>query len=156
VAKPTLRKSHKENPLRKLFAAPVIVLGVVALTGPSAFAHECYNASRSAKGNEGASNSNAWGTISLEDLYTEAVADPEGFELPPADADAIPAMLADAAARGVPASFVVHFPSTAASGVYGTDKSSDGKGIDHFFANFGGDIVAAYLCGAGVAPCVTP
>ena len=137
--------------MRKLFAAPAIVLGVVALTGSTAFAHECYNASRSAKGNQGASGSQAWGTISLADLYAEAVAEPEEFELPPAEESDIPAMLEDAAARGVPSSFVIHFPSTAASGVYGSAKSSDGKGIDHFFAHYGGDIVAAYLCGAGDA-----
>ena len=125
------------------------------MTGSAAFAHECYNASRSARGNTGASNSRAWAPISLVDLYTDAVANSAEFELPAADESDIPAMVADAAARGVPGSFLIHLPSTAASGVYGSAKSSDGKGIDHFFANYGGDIVAAYRCGAGAGPCAT-
>ncbi|HKY75751.1 MAG TPA: hypothetical protein VJS45_06410 [Acidimicrobiia bacterium] len=141
--------------MRKLLVAPVIAFGAVALTGSTAFAHECYNASRSAKGNEGASNSRAWATISLADLYADAVENSEEFKLPPADESDIAAMVADAAARGVPGSFLIHLPSTAASGVYGSAKSSDGKGIDHFFAHYGGDIVAAYLCGAGAGPCAT-
>jgi hypothetical protein len=37
-----------ENPLRKLFAVPVIALGAVTLSGSAAFAHECTNASRNA------------------------------------------------------------------------------------------------------------
>jgi hypothetical protein len=140
--------------LRKFLAAPAIVLGVVALTGSTAFAHECYNASRSANGNAGASQSNAWGTVTIEDVFADAVANSEEFGLPAADESDIPAMVADALARGVPSSFVVHFPSTAASGVYGTAKSSDGKGIDHFFATFEGDLIDSYLCGAGVGDCI--
>ena len=141
--------------MRKLLAAPVIALGVIAMTGSTAFAHECYNASRSAKGNEGASKSRAWATVGLDDLYADAVENSEEFGLPSADEIDIPAMVADAAARGVPGSFLIHLPSTAASGVYGSAKSSDGKGIDHFFANYGGDIIDAYLCGAGAGPCAT-
>ena len=138
--------------MRKLFAAPVITLGLVTLTGSAAFAHECYNASRSAKGNEGAAHSKAWATITLEDLYTDVVQNP-GEDLPPAEEEDIPAMIAEALARGVPSSFLIHLPSTAASGVYGTAKSSDGKGIDHFFAYYGDDLIGAYLCGAGEGPC---
>jgi len=32
--------------VRKLFAMPAIVLGVVALSGSTAFAHDCFNASK--------------------------------------------------------------------------------------------------------------
>ena len=141
--------------MRKLLAAPVIAFGVIAMTGSAAFAHECYNASRSAKGNEGAAKSRAWATIGLADLYVDAVEHSEEFGLPAADESDVPAMVADAAARGVPGSFLIHLPSTAASGVYGSAQSSDGKGIDHFFASYGGDIVAAYLCGAGEGLCAT-
>ena len=142
--------------MRKLFVAPVIVVGVVALSGTAAFAHECFNASRSAKGNEGAARSQAWLTLTLAEIYEDVILHPdEEHPLPPADLDDVDAMLADAEARGLPSSFTIHLPSTAASGVQGTAHSSDRKGIDHFFTGYGGDLIDAYLCGATGEGCIT-
>jgi hypothetical protein len=67
--------------LRKLLAAPVIALGVVALSATSAFARECFNSRRSTEGNEGASRSNAWFTLTLDDLFGDAVTKSAEFGL---------------------------------------------------------------------------
>lgn len=132
----------------KLFVAPVVALGVVVGSSTAAFAHHCYNASRSAQGNAGAGQSNGWFTLTLADLYADAVANSVEFGLPPASPAQIPAMVAAARQAGVPESFVILAHSTAANGTLkkGEPKqASDGKGIDFFDSVYIEQIIGAYI-----------
>ncbi|GAA2036972.1 hypothetical protein GCM10009819_21970 [Agromyces tropicus] len=112
-------------------------------SGMAAYAHECYNANRSDKGNQGASNSQAW--------YTIVVADEVSAGLDAEDAECV---LDAYYGAGGPATFTIHVKG--ANGQDGTigeanpveGKSSDGKGIDHVFDAYGGIIFGAYeACG---------
>ncbi|WP_353816010.1 hypothetical protein [Agromyces sp. SYSU T00266] len=111
-------------------------------SGAAAYAHECYNANRSEKGNAGASNSQAWLTVYFEELT---------FGLEEADAECV----TDAyASTGAPMSFTIHV-----KGANGNDgvvagnnpheaKAADGKGIDEIFAAHGADLFYAFdSCG---------
>ena len=112
-------------------------IGVLG-TGAAAYAHECYNANRSDKGNAGASNSQAWYTVYVEELT---------FGLSEEDASCV---LDAYAGTGAPMSFTIHV-----KGANGQDgivagnnphewKAGDGKGIDEIFAAHGGDIMFAF------------
>ena len=137
---------------RKLFAAPVVALGVVVGSSSAAFAHHCYNASRSEAGNAGAAQSNGWFTLTLTDLFADAVANSEEFGLPPAQLSQVPAMVAAAEADGVPSSFTILAHSTAANGTLkkeGAKQVADGKGIDFFDNAYIEQLIGAYLSVAG-------
>jgi len=115
--------------------------GVLA-SGTAAFAHECFNPNRSEQGNAGASNSQAWLTVHIEELT---------MGLPEADADCV---LDAYAATGAPMSFTIMVKGavgqdgTIASNNPHADKAGDGKGIDQIFAAHGDDIVGSFAeCG---------
>ncbi|WP_353827928.1 hypothetical protein [Agromyces sp. SYSU T0242] len=114
-------------------------------SGMAAYAHECYNANRSDKGNAGASNSQAW--------YTIVVADEVAGELPP---DLAECVLGEYYGAGGPASFTIHVKgANGQGGTIGSNnphegKSSDGQGIDEIFDAYGTIIFGAYeACGVG-------
>jgi len=137
---------------RKLFAAPVLALGLVVGSSSSAYAFHCINASRSAQGEAGAAKSNGWFTLTLTDLFTDAVENFEEFGLPEADLSQVPAMVAAAEAAGVPSSFTVNAHTTAAQGTLkkeGAKQADDGKGIDFFDAVYLDRLIGAYLSVAG-------
>ncbi|MFB9307668.1 hypothetical protein BJY17_002860 [Agromyces hippuratus] len=123
--------------------AGVALAAAVALgTGTAAYAHECFNPNRSEQGNAGASNSQAWFTVHVEELTTG---------LPEADAECV---LDAYAATGAPMSFTIHVKG--ANGQDGVvagnnpheDKAGDGQGIDEIFAAHGADIVSSFeTCG---------
>ncbi len=136
----------------KRFArAGVLAIALVAVTSSATFAHECYNASRSAKGNAGADHSDVWATESVAGLFGFL----HTFGIPgvstPLDAAQQQVAFQAAVQMGVPAEVTLFFGRNTIGG-HGrafTDggKGADGKGIDHFFGAHGQAIVTAYFIG---------
>jgi len=124
--------------------AAAAVLG----TGAAAYAHECYNPSRSEQGNAGASNSQAWFTLIVADAIQ---GDADAGLITQQQADCLKAYWSS---HGGPASFTIM-----AKGAVGQDGViaehnpneeivTDGHGIDHLFDAYGDLIGAAYAsCG---------
>ena len=113
-------------------------IGVLG-TGAAAYAHECYNANRSDKGNAGASNSQTWLTVYFEELTGGLSAE---------DAECV----IDAyAATGAPMSFTIKIKGANGNGGViaannpHDEKAGDGKGIDEIFAAHGDDIVGSFI-----------
>jgi hypothetical protein len=127
--------------MRKPFISFGLALAIFALTGAgAALAHECYNASRSAKGNEGANHSPVWETIDLGLLASDVGLDEAQTE----------AFLEAADEAGVPFSVTI-FIGKKTIGQNGAaftqgDAATDGKGIDHFFTKYG-ETLFGILCG---------
>jgi hypothetical protein len=141
---------------RGLLLSAVTIFTVLALGG-SALAFECINTSRSANGNAGAAGSNGWFTLPVSDIFAFLISahdDPE-FNLPSADFSAIPDMVADAEALGVPSSFLINAHAVAAGGLEGHDRNgvlADGHGIDHFPEVYGQQLFIAYCANASGDP----
>jgi hypothetical protein len=122
-----------------------LVLG----SGAAAFAHECYNPSRSDQGNASAGgNSQAWFTLVLEDAVQ---GDVESGFITQEQADCIKAAYAE---TGAPGSFTLMVKGAVGQG--GTiaannpndGLATNGKGIDHAFATYGEQIFGSYaVCG---------
>ena len=136
---------------KRIARSAVLATALVALTAGATFAHECYNASRSAQGNAGASTSAVWETLPVAGLFAEI----HLFGIPgvttPLDAEQ-QAVAAEAALEmGVPAEATIFIGkhTIGANGRSFTEggKAVDGKGIDHFFTAHGGSLVAAYFAG---------
>ena len=136
---------------KRIARSTVLAIALVTLTAGATFAHECYNASRSAQGNAGASKSVVWETLPVAGLFAELhLFGIDGVDTP---LDAAQQAVAAAAAleMGVPAEATI-FVGRHTIGANGRafldgGKAVDGKGIDHFFAAHGGSIVAAYFAG---------
>jgi hypothetical protein len=119
--------------------ALALAIGVVPLA--SVAAHECIVVNRSATGNQHASGSGQWVTVTLTQIYGET----ENFGFP----DLTPAQVAYATnlagSWGVPGSFTFRsdtlLPPSDAWNALG--HATDGKGIDHFFDVYGERIVGA-------------
>jgi len=131
--------------------AGVALAAALALgSGAAAYAHECYNASRSDQGNAKAGeHSQAWFTLVVADAIN---GDVESGFITPEQATCIEAAYM---ATGAPSSFTVMV-----KGAVGQDgliaghnpntmHAADGKGIDHLFAAYGEQIMGSYL-GCGV------
>lgn len=122
-------------------AAALVVSGAGA-----ASAHECYVANRSDKGNAGASHSANWYTVQVAELFSSVhFFMPELFPEP-----LTPAQVAEAVAMteeaGVPTSFTVFERFTIPRNLdEASAKSTDGKGIDHFFAGYGEQLIGIAL-----------
>jgi len=113
---------------------------VVASAG-SAWAHECYNASRSAQGNAGASNSQAWLTVSVVDFANS------GEEFPAELADCF---LGNWFAGGGPETFTIHVKGANGTGGVIAENAppaqlADGRGIDHIEEAYGALFEASLL-----------
>lgn len=130
--------------------AGVALAAALALgTGAAAYAHECYNASRSEKGNtQAGANSQAWFTLVVSDAIQGDVTN--GF-LTQEEADCVKA---EYAASGAPASFTIMVKGAVGQGgviaAHNPNGSHaiDGKGIDHAFAAYGAEIGGSYAaCG---------
>ncbi|HZP56667.1 MAG TPA: hypothetical protein VFC53_03830 [Dehalococcoidia bacterium] len=128
--------------MKKSLIAAIVAAGLMVAAIPgSAFAHECFNASRSARGNAGASNSQAWLTVSIEEFY----GDPELGLTQAQAAQAVQLALES----GVPHTFTIFIGNhtigegTPAFSQFG--KGADGQGIDHVFDAYGQQLVTA-LC----------
>ena len=120
-----------------------IALALALTTVPLAVvaAHECIVVNRSDTGNQHASGSGRWITITLADLYAST----EEHGLPDLTAAQVAYAVDAASAAGVPDSFTIRSdkllpPSDAwdASGL-----GTDGKGIDHFFDVYGDRLIGA-------------
>ena len=131
---------------RKTAATLALTVGLIGIGAGAASAHECYVANRSAQGNAGASNSANWYTLHLEELFRSG----HEFLGGPALTDAqVQTALAMAADQGVPSSFTLFerftIPRSQGELAEISSKSSDGKGIDHFFAKYGDTIVGVFF-----------
>jgi hypothetical protein len=134
---------------RRLAAGAALAGALVLGSGAGAWAHECYNASRSDTGNEMAgSKSQAWFTLVVSDAIQ---GDVEAGLITQEQADCINEAYAES---GAPASFTIHV-----KGANGQDGlvaghnpndglMADGKGIDHALAAYGDVIFGGYAaCG---------
>jgi hypothetical protein len=113
-----------------------LVLG----SGAAAFAHECYNPSRSDQGDAAAgSNSQAWYTLVLVDLEAGLITQEQ--------ADCVVATYAE---TGAPWTFTVMVKGAVGQdGVIAEHNpngylATDGKGIDHAFDAYGDEIFGSY------------
>jgi len=109
-------------------AAGVAIAALVALAAPAG-AFECYNAVRSAKGNESAARSNA--LFSFEEILS----DPEIVGLCP---DGVDFVLTGLEAAGFRTDVLINFRTLMARGLERThpEKLHDGSGIDHLSEEF--------------------
>ena len=116
---------------RTLVLAAVCVAMLIGSAG-TASAQDCYIANRSAKGNAGASNSNSWVTVTVEEF-----AHSPGF---PVDPDCFVDYWTS---HGGPGSFTVRSDK-----VIGEDSSNpnlaNGKGLEHIEDAFGSLTEAAF------------
>ena len=129
--------------------AGVALAAALALgTGAAAYAHECYNPSRSDQGDAKAgANSQAWFTL----VVADAIQGDVGGLLTQEQADCVKTAYA---ATGAPASFTVMVKGAVGQGgVIAAHNpnlwhATDGKGIDHAFAAYGEQIFGSYVsCG---------
>ena len=139
--------------LRRIASASVLSLLILAIGASSAFAHECFNASRSAQGNTGAQHSDNWFNLSLEFLYTVLLPEETGLEL--SEAGLAYALEASAEA-GIPDGFVIRVDKTI--GVNGNEitvpgfekNGADGHGIDHAVDAYGDQIVGIFFAASQI------
>ncbi|HEX5012902.1 MAG TPA: hypothetical protein VFV72_01995 [Candidatus Limnocylindrales bacterium] len=126
--------------MRRLVTSIGLALAIGLVPLASAAAHECYVVHRSANGNEGASGSGQWVTITLTDIYEET----ELFGFPDLTPAQVDYAVAAAGASGIPASFTIRSDKLLfenAGGWQKGDHATDGNGVDHFFAAFGEPLV---------------
>lgn len=109
-------------------AAGVATAVLVALAAPAG-AFECYNAVRSAQGNQSAARSNA--LFSFEEILS----DPEIVGLCP---EGVQAVLTGLEAEGFRTDVLINFRTLMARGLERThpEKLHDGSGIDHLSDEF--------------------
>jgi hypothetical protein len=107
----------------------------------SVAAHECIVVNRSDTGNQHASGSGQWVTVTLTQIYEET----EQFGFPDLTGAQVTYAANLAASWGVPGSFTFRsdtlLPPSDAWDALG--HATDGKGIDHFFDVYGERIVNA-------------
>jgi hypothetical protein len=125
--------------IRKLGASALAVTAAVALTGSSAFAFECYNASRSEKGNEAAAK--APSLVSIEEALGMFCG------LGPEAAAVVIAELED---QGFKTDFLINGRALMAGGLERNGKGEellhDGRGIDHLSEAFFDALLEAGGC----------
>jgi hypothetical protein len=129
---------ERGKPMRKRFVT-VLAMSVVAVlaTSGTAYARDCYIASRSAQGNAGATHSSRWITSSVEEFANSP-------DFPPGvDPDCFVEFWLS---NGGPASFTVRSDK-----VIGEDSANpnlaNGKGLEHIEDSFGA------LFGAAIGAC---
>jgi hypothetical protein len=128
--------------MRVIARSAALALAIAVVPLASAAAHECIVVNRSDTGNEHATGSGRWVTVTLTQLYGET--EDFGFpDLTPAQVDYAVAL---AGSLGVPERFTFRSDKTLlenASGWAKGDHATDGKGIDHFFDVYGERIIGA-------------
>ncbi|SER60832.1 hypothetical protein SAMN05216199_0661 [Pedococcus cremeus] len=124
--------------IRKTLLTAATTVGLLATGIGAASAHECYIANRSAQGNAGASHSANWYTLQMSDLFAEAHLFFGGEPLTDAQ---LAWALEQTKAQGIPLSVTMFEKFTIPRSVEKLEglstKSSDGKGVDHFFSRYG-------------------
>jgi hypothetical protein len=139
--------------LRRLARASILSVLVLLLAVSSAFAHECYNASRSAQGNTGAQHSDNWFNLTLEILYTQILPGETGIEL---SEDGLAWALQESANQGIPSGFVIRADKTIGVNgkgvtVPGFEKNgANGKGMDHAVDAYGDQIFGIFFAASQI------
>ena len=120
--------------MRVLVRSLALALALAAIPLASVAAHECIVVNRSDSGNEHASGSGRWFTLTLDQLFSD---------LTEAQVDyAVNASMQ----AGVPSTFTFRTDKTIAGeapGFEATGKGTDGKGVDHFFEVYGDTLIGA-------------
>jgi hypothetical protein len=131
--------------IKRVVAGTALSAGLVVGSGVGAWAHECFNASRSDQGNAMAGErSQAWFTLRIADAIASDV---EAGWYSAEDG----ACILDAyTATGAPLSFTLHVKGAIGQdGVIGMHNRNDelhvdGKGIDHLFDAYGWAIFTSF------------
>ena len=134
--------------IRKLLVTVGLTGSMLVAGAGAASAHECYIANRSAQGNAGAAHSANWYTLQVSELYAAA-----HFFIPGVEEPLTEAQIAEAVAlteeAGIPTSFTLFERFTIPRNLDDADaigsKSVDGKGVDHYFAKYGDQLVGIVL-----------
>ena len=114
---------------RLLIRAAGIATAVLVASAAPAAAFECYNAVRSAQGNQSAASANA--LLSIEEI----LADPEIVGLCP---EGVEFVVAGLEAEGFRTDVLINFRTLMARGLERThpEKLHDGSGVDHLSEEF--------------------
>ena len=133
--------------IRKSLVTLVLTAGMVAGTAGIASAHECFVANRSDRGNAAATHSDNWHAVSLSELFS-SVHFFVGEDVQLTDGQVATAVDL-ATEQGVPASFTVFgkhmLPRSVEETEQMTAKPTDGKGIDHFVAAYGDQLIGIHF-----------
>jgi hypothetical protein len=128
--------------MRVLVRSLALAMALAAIPLASVAAHECIVVNRSDTGNEHASGSGRWFTLTLAQLFSET----ENFGLPDLTDAQVEYAVDLSLESGVPAAFTFRTDKTIAGeapGFEATGRGTDGKGIDHFFDVYGETLVGA-------------
>ncbi|GAA4375829.1 hypothetical protein [Agromyces bauzanensis] len=118
-------------------------------SGMAAYAHDCYVPNRSAQGNAGVSNSQAWFTLYIPDALAGDVAN---GVITTEQADCIFDLYTQGGGPEVVS--IMYKGAAGQGGLIGANNPNDwlmsnGTGVDHFFDTYGGLIFGSYeACGA--------
>ena len=114
----------------RILRSVALALGLLATTAGAASAHECFNISRSDRGNESASlHSNKWVSIGT---LTELFSTPPDPSVPALTPSQVAWAVAASKAAGLPDSITVFIGHTIADGTPAKARhGSDGRGIDY-------------------------
>jgi hypothetical protein len=128
--------------MRVLVRSLALTMALLAIPLASVAAHECIVVNRSDTGNEHASGSGRWFTLTLEQLFSET----EDFGFPDLTAAQIEYAANLSLDSGVPESFTFRTDKTIAGeapGFEATGRGADGNGVDHFFEIYGETLIGA-------------
>jgi hypothetical protein len=128
--------------MRVLVRSLALALALAAIPLASVAAHECIVVNRSDTGNEHASGSGRWFTLTLDQLFSET----EDFGLPDLTEAQVDYAVNASMQAGVPSTFTFRTDKTIAGeapGFEATGKGTDGKGVDHFFEVYGDTLIGA-------------
>ena len=134
--------------LRRIARASLLSLLLLVVAASSAFAHECYNASRSEQGNTGAQHSDNWFNLTIEFVFTGILPEESGIELTP---DQLAWALDQADAAGIPSGWVIRIDKTLGFNGKGeltpgfSLHDADGRGIDHAVAAYGDQLFGIFI-----------
>jgi hypothetical protein len=127
--------------MRVVIRSLVLALALAAVPLASVAAHECIVVNRSDTGNEHASGSGHWMTVTLVDVYEST----ELFGLPDLTAAQVTYAVNLASSWGVPDSFTFRSDTLIPPSEIWEElgHATDGKGIDHFFDVYGERLLGA-------------
>lgn len=128
--------------MRILVRSLALAMALAAIPLASVAAHECIVVNRSDTGNEHASGSGRWFTLTLNQLFSET----EDFGLPDLTEAQVDYAVNLSLESGIPASFTFRTDKTIAGeapGFQASGAGTDGHGVDHFFEVYGDALIGA-------------
>ena len=134
--------------LRRIASASLLSLLILAVGASSAFAHECFNASRSAQGDTGAQHSENWFNLTTEFVFTVILPGDTGITLTD---EQLAWALDQADAAGIPSGFVIRIDKTLGFNAKGdlapgfAKNGADGRGIDHAVDAYGDQLFGIFF-----------